>query len=219
MTEQIPPVAEYHAVPNQSTFLVSKTDYDLHGRPLFQKRLGSRPSGVGARFTIVHAVNDKPSRSYDIAIVEQQKADMHKPLAVLYEWTGRGFEGGLAVSEGIFPGGGTMSGREAAAFLAIKAAPVVIGSVTGFVFGLAAGIPATAAVLRNVVVNTREMLIGYTLYEYDEKGRLKFMKLYPPIDHTAELVKTEFFYSNASGEPMQAEVTSIVEQKKRMIKN
>jgi hypothetical protein len=144
---------------------------------------------------------------------------MKKPLAVLYEWTGKGFEGGLAISEGIFPAGVHASGQEAVAFLAIKAAPVVIGGVTGIVFGLAASIPATAAELRHVVVNARETMIGYTVYEYDEKNRIKFMKLYPPIDRAPELVKTVFYYSDTGFDPIKTEVLSTVEQKTRMLRN
>jgi len=107
MTERVQPVREYPAVPKQSTFLVKKVGYDGHGRPLFNERLDSRPGAAGDQFTIVHAVNERPVRSYDIAIVEQQKADMGRPLAVLYEWTGKGFEGGLAISSGIVPNGFT----------------------------------------------------------------------------------------------------------------
>lgn len=134
MIERVQPAAEYPPVPKQTIFLVSKIEYDDHGRPLFSHIVSRRPGSSGDRFTIVHAVNNKPVRSYDIAIVEQQKADMGKPLAVIYEWTGKGFEGGLAISQGLFPNGFSANSRdEALAYLAIRVAPVVIGGVTGFV--------------------------------------------------------------------------------------
>src|SRR5574341_1418148 len=203
MTERVRPVTEYPSVPKQGTFLVKKIDYDAYGRPLFRDRTEKLSGAAGERFTIVHTVNDRPSRSYDIAIVERQKADMSKPLAVVYEWTGKGFEGGLALSQGLYPGGFVVQSRdEALAYLTIKAAPVVIGGVTGFVIGVVACIPATAIELSHVIVSARETVIGYTVYEYDEKGRIRFMKLYPPEEQASELVKTEFFYSGDGDVPV-----------------
>jgi hypothetical protein len=217
MTERVHPDTEYPAVPDQATFLVKKTDYDNYGRPLFTDRLAGRPGKAGEVFTIVHTVHNRPARSFDIAIVEHEKADMNKPLAVIYEWTGKGFEGGMVISQGVFPGGFSGSGSEVAAYLAIKAAPLVIGGVTGFVVGLVASIPETAGELIHVIVNARERVIAYTIYEYDEKGRIKFMKLYPPDGHAEELVKTVFYYTGDSDVPSRTDVTSRVEKKVRTI--
>jgi hypothetical protein len=218
MTERVQPVTEYPGVPKQSTFLVKKIEYDEHGRPLFRERLGRRPGSAGEQCTIVHTVNDKPVRSYTIAIVEQQKADMGKPLAVIYAWTGKGFEGGLAISQGLFPNGISInSGDEALAYLAIRAAPIVIGGATGFVIGIVSSVPETAVELKKVIVNARETVLGYTVYEYDEKGRIKFMKLYPPAEHAEVIVKTEFLYEGESNDPFKTEVTSVLENKIRLI--
>lgn len=223
MTERVQPVAEYPFVPKQTTFLVDKVEYDAHGRPLFSHVLSKRPGKSGDQFTIVHAVNNKPARSYDIAIVEQQKADLSKPFVVIYEWTGRGFESGLEL-EGNFLGNfrfygnySASSREEALVGLAFLTAPIVIGSVTGFVVGVVSSIPATATELKHVVVNSRETVIGYTVYEYDEKSRIKYLKVYPPAEHAEELVKSEFFYSGDSNEPYKTEVTSVVEEKVRII--
>jgi hypothetical protein len=218
MTERVAPIASYPDVPKQSMFLVKKVEYDSHGRPLFQRTLNSRPGKAGELFTVVHAVNGKPVRSYDIVIVEQDKADMQRPLAVVYEWTGRGFEGGLEISQGLFPNGVAInSGGEALAYLAIRTAPVVIGGITGFAVGVLSSIPETASELRKVIVNARETVVGVTVYEYDEKGRIKFMKLYPPAEHAEELVKTEFHYAGDSDVPTITEVASRVEHKTRMV--
>lgn len=216
-TERIPPVAEYPAVQNQSIFLVKKIGYDRHGRPQFGDRLSRRPGSAGETFTVVHAISNRPVRSYDIAIVES-KADLTRPFAVIYDWTGRAFEGGVEISSGIFPQDGTIqSGKEAAAYLAIKAAPVAIATVTGFVVGVLASIPETAVELKNVVVNAHETIIGYTEYSYDERNRIKFMKLYPPAEHVDELVKTEFIYERNGETPVRTEVTSVAEKKVRII--
>lgn len=219
VTERAQPALEYPAVPNQTSFLIKKIDYDEHGRPLFNTTLHNRPKKTGEQFTIVHAVNGRPSRSYDIAIIQQQKADIGKPFAVIYEWTGKGFAGGLALSQGLYPNGVVVQSRdEALGYLTIKAAPLVIGGVTGFVIGVVASIPATAVELSHVIVNARESVIGYTVYEYDEKGRIRFMKLYPPDEHAPELVKTEFFYAGESVVPVKTEVTSVVEKTVREIR-
>ena len=219
MTERVQPVAEYPFVPKQTTFLVGKIEYDAHGRPLFSHVISKRPGRNGERFSIVHAVNNKPARSYDIAIVEEQKADLSKPFAVIYEWTGRGFESGLELTGNFrFYGNYSASSRdEALVGLAILTAPLVIGSVTGFVVGVVSSIPVTATELKHVVVNSREMVIGYTVYEYDEKGRIKYMKVYPPAEHAEELVRSEFFYSGGSSDPYKTEVNSVVEKKMRTI--
>jgi len=216
MTERVKPVTEYPSVPKQNMFMVQRIEYDEYGRPLFREKLSRRPGSSGDRFTLVHAVNERPVRSYDIVIIEQPQADMRKPLAIVYEWTGRGFRGGLDLS-GHFAGSFHGSGEEAVVYLAIVTAPIVIGGVTGFVVGIVSSIPETAIELRRVIVNAREMLMGYTLYEYDEKGRIRIMKMYPPEEQAEELVKTEFHYTGDSNVPSKTEVTSRVEKKMRMV--
>ncbi len=220
MTERVQPITEYPSVPKQTTFLVKKILYDDHGRPLFSDRISSRPGRRGDRFTIVHAVNNRPVRSYDIAIVEQRKADLSKPFVVIYEWTGRGFESGLELTGNFrFYGNYSASSRdEALAGLAFLTAPIVIGSVTGFIVGVASSIPVTATELKHAVENSRETVIGYTTYEYDEKGRIKYLKTYPPAEHAEEIVRTEYFYSKGSNDPYETEVTSPAEGKTRTIR-
>jgi hypothetical protein len=217
MTERVQPATDYPFIPNQSTLLVKQIEYDNHGRPLFPSLLSDRPGHAGDIFTILHSVNNRPARSYDIVIVKEQQADMIKPLAIVYEWTGRGFEAGLSISGHLLQSGVYASGTEALTVLAIEAAPVVIGGVTGFVVGVVYSIPETAMELRRVIVNARETVIGYTLYEYDEKGRIRYMKMYSPAKNTEELVKTEFVYEGENRDPSKTEVTSLVEKKIRLI--
>jgi hypothetical protein len=217
MTERVQPLTEYPSVPKQTTFMVQQIDYDEYGRPLFQKKLDTRPVSAGEQFTLVHAVNERPVRSYDIAIIAQEQVDMRRPLEVVYEWTGRGFEAGYSITGNLFRGHVYASGNEALAVVAVEAAPIIIGGVAGFVFGVLASLPETAIELRHVIVNARELVMGYTVYEYDEKGRIRFMKLYPPMGHAEELVNTEFHYSGDSDIPSGTEVTSRVEKKIRRV--
>lgn len=217
MTEHVKPSAEYPAVQHLTSFLVKKTDYDEHGRPLFHEALERRPVRAGEQFTFVQSLNNRPIRSYDIAVVEQ-KPDMRRPLKVIYEWTGKGFATGLNVTGHLSQVRFEGSGKDAGLYLAFVTAPIVIGGVTGFVVGIVSCLPDTATELKHLVVNARETVIGYTVYEYDEKERIRFMKLYPPDEHARELVRTEFFYSGEGEAPVRTEVTSVVEKTVREIR-
>jgi len=86
-----------------------------------------------------------------------------------------------------------------------------------FVVGVVSSIPETATEMRRVVVNTREALIGSTAYEYDEKGRISIMKMYPPAENAGELVRTEFHYEGENRDPSRTEVMSLIEKKTRLI--
>lgn len=217
MTDRFRPGTEFAPHLEQSTFLVKKISHDEHGRPLFSDRLTKRPVQSGEEFSLVYLNAGKPVRSYDIVIVKEQRANMGRPLAIVYEWTGKGFEAGLSITGNFLRGGVSASGDAALAILAMEAAPIVIGGVTGFVVGVVSSIPETATEMRRVVVNTREALIGSTVYEYDEKGRISIMKMYPPAENAEELVKTEFVYEGENRDPSKTEVTSLIEKKTRLI--
>jgi hypothetical protein len=215
MTQRVPPPVEHPGIGRQSSFLVKKIEYDAHGRPLFNDRIGSRPAAVGDAFTVIQTINGFPSRSFDIAIVEKQRTGPG-PLAVIYTWTGKGFEGGVQMAEGISPGGATISsGAEAAAYVAMKTAPVVIATAAGFVVGVLASIPETAMELKHVIAGSRETVTGITEYSYDDRGRLRYMKLYPPMEHAEALVRTQFFYEGTGSEPVRTEVTNLVDHSVR----
>jgi hypothetical protein len=219
MTDRVQPVKEYPDVRQQGTFLVKKIEYDGHGRPLFREKIRMRPGGKGDRFALVHTVNDRPVRSFDIAVVEQRKSDKN-PLEVIYEWTGKGYEAGVSSGRYIV-GSVTVDARGGRGSGTIQiggaVAATVVLTAAGFVVGLVASVPAAVQELRNVVVNARETVLGYAVYEYDEKNRIKFMQLFPPVEHAEALVKTEFFYEGGGEEPSKTEVTSLVENKVRLV--
>jgi hypothetical protein len=100
--------------------------------------------------------------------------------------------------------------------LAIIVTPVTIGTVGGFVVGLADGIKQTALELGKVVVNG-EQAITCTTYEYDALSRLMYMRMYTP-DRGQELVRTEFWYEDAGIAPVKTTVKSMAEGKDREIK-
>lgn len=217
MTERLPLPAEHPGVPQQSHFLVQRIGHDEHGRPVFTGPLSSRPSAVGETFTVVQTINGLPSRSYDIAIVKQPKTGPG-PLAVIYEWTGRGFEAGVEFTGLLLQSGVSISSdEEAAVYLAMVVSPIVITTATGFMVGTIASIPETAKELRRVIVSAGETVTGYRDYTYDDRRRIRFMKLYPPEERGAPLVRTEFFYEGTGMVPVRAEVSSMAEQKVRQV--
>lgn len=203
--------------PEDKTFFVKNTEYDEHGRPLFRDFLTERPAIEGEPFTILQYQENRPVQSFDVMVVGR-KADINRPLAVIYKWTGDGFQAGLAVSEGLAPGYyQSGSAKEAAAYLAIKAAPVVIGGVSGFVIGLVACIPETAVEVKNLIVNTQEVIMSHTYYEYDKLNRLTTMKMYLPAERETEAVRTVFYYKDSESDPEKTEVKSFVEHTVRTI--
>ncbi len=100
--------------------------------------------------------------------------------------------------------------------LAIVVTPVTIGSVGGFVVGLADGIKQTALEMSKVVVNG-EQAITCTTYDYDGFNRLGTMRMYTP-DRARELVRTEFDYDDNGPVPFRTVVKSLVEGTVRTIK-
>jgi hypothetical protein len=216
MTERLPLPTEHAGIPRQSSFLVKRIAHDEHGRPMFSERLTLRPGTSGDTFTLVEEIDDLPSRSYDIAVVDRARTE-GGPLAVIYEWTGRGYEGGLDITSGISVNGTISSGAEAVAFLAIKAAPIVIATATGFVVGVLTSIPEAAKELQHVIVNTRETVIAYRTYSHDDQGRIRFMKLYAPDERAEPLVTTSYLYAGKDTTPVRTEVVSAAEQKVRQV--
>ncbi|HYA88548.1 MAG TPA: hypothetical protein VEI57_15960 [Nitrospirota bacterium] len=61
--------------------------------------------------------------------------------------------------------------------------------------------------------NARETVVDYTTYEYDEKGRIKYMKMYPSGKQVEALMRSEFVNAAGSIDPDKMEVTSVIEKK------
>ncbi len=216
MTARVQPVTSEASLPGNSILLVGKIDYDGHGRPLFTNVLNERPTHTDDTFTIVQFANGKPTVSYDVTITGEEPMNLKKPISIIYEWTGKGFATGLEIT-GHMGGQINASGEDAAVYLAVMTAPIVIGGVTGFVIGIAESIPQTAAELRKGIVNRREIVVANTQYTYDEDGRLKTMVLHPSAERTKELVRTEFLYDGLNRDPYRTEIISSPEQKIRVI--
>ena len=200
--------------------VVRTIEYDKKGLPLIGAPLAKRPSGPGDRFTVVRLAKGRPVVSYDIA-VKRQEPDYAKPFRTVYEWTGKGFKDG-AHSTGALSGAFTEDPSpvqwEGTPILeaVIVVIPVTLGTVGGFVVGLADGIRQTALEASKVVVNGEEA-ITCTTYEYDGLSRLFFMHMYTP-DRKQELVRTEYSYADTGPVPAKTTVKSMAENKEREIK-
>ncbi len=199
----------------QKITMLKRIEYDVKGRPFFGVPLEHRPSRAGEQFTLVSYLAGRPYQSYDIVVRGEEGPDMSRPFDVIYRWTGDGFQGGLALTQGMqgYPG----SLEALAGYLTVKLVPVAVGSVVGFAVGVATSIPEAAAELKKVIVNARENVVSYTRYEYDEQGRIASMRMYAPGDSPVELVRTDYSYSGAEALPLKTVVTSYPEDKVRTI--
>ena len=197
--------------------MVRTIGYDDKGLPVPGPALAERPSSPGEHFTLLRLAADRPAVSYDIAVV-RQKPDLTRPFQAVYEWTGKGFTLGLNVAGAAAYGAVHVqpaNNDQAAVELAIVAAPIALGTVGGFVVGLADGIRQTALELGKIATKDEEV-VTCTTYEYDALSRLAFMRMFTP-DRRRELVRTEFVYEGAATLPARTVVTSLVEGKERDI--
>ena len=202
--------------------IVREITYDEKGLPLVGTPLAERPSRPGDHFTVVRLSGSRPLMSYDIAVV-RQKPDFSKPFETVYEWTGKGFQVGLEAT-GVFAQGnfhagyyGHMDRDEALVVTAVVFAPLTVGTVGGFVIGIADGIRQTALEMGKFVLDADEQVVTCTRYEYDLHGRLFRMRMLSP-DESQELVRTEFVYQGYGPVPARSVVRSIPEGKEREVR-
>ncbi|MDY7033454.1 MAG: hypothetical protein SVY10_16300, partial [Thermodesulfobacteriota bacterium] len=89
---------------NKKISLFHSITYKHNGLPHFNAPLEKPPSESGSTYVVaVFDDSEKPLRSFHIQISEsQKKADVSKPLQVIYEWTGRGFHVGCQIAEEVF---------------------------------------------------------------------------------------------------------------------
>jgi hypothetical protein len=200
------------AVPKIRDVLVRDVEYSPKGVPSFLHQLKYRPSNAGERFTIARLLDDRPVASFDI-VVRNRKADFSKPFKVVYEWTGKGFRcgaQGTAVTMDMVGHSGQAIHNSDDAFIAfvIVLAPLAVGTVGGFVIGLADGIKTTAEETVKVVLNKYEQVVTYTTYSYDAHDRLFLMRMFKADDSRQEVVRTEYSYEGESPQPTKTVITT-----------
>lgn len=209
---------EEYATPGTHDIVVRAISYDDKGLPIPGTPVAERPSRSGDHFTVVRLLRDRPVISYDIVVV-RQRPDFARPLQVIYEWTGKGFTLGANVTKAIVSSATPvqMQGNDAAFFvLAIMVTPTAVGTVGGFIVGIADGARQTALELSKVVV-PGEQLVTFTTFEYDGLNRLVVMRMFSP-DRMQELARTRFAYEGAGTVPFRTTIKTLVEEKEREIK-
>jgi hypothetical protein len=206
-------IDDQHAVTKHREVLVQQIEYCPKGLPSFLNQLGYRPSKAGDRFTVAQFINGRPATSFDIAVVGPN-ADFKKPFKVVYEWTGKGFVGGatgsLATLDFATHGLVQQIDNKDAAIGAVVVvlAPVVVGTVGGFIIGVADGIKTTAEEVGKVVLGNYEQVVTYTTYAYDARDRLFLMRMFKADDDQQELVRTEYTYEADNATPVKTAVTT-----------
>ncbi len=203
--------------------LFGNVEYDAQGRPVFNKVLSDRPSGEGDQFVLVEFMDNRPVRSFDIAVMSNS-AEVFRPFRVIYEWTGRGFKTGLSAGKAHVDSvlkdreTNTLTNQFGGTADALRAVgPVILYSVGGFIVGLAASIPATFQELAQGLVISRETVLAYTVYEYDFRQRLSRTKTYLPASTEQEIIRADYYYTGDDVDPYKAAVKSYPENKERYI--
>jgi len=199
---------------SQRELIVRDIDNDQKGLPLFKRILDHRPAADGERFTIVRMRAGLPQQSFDIAIIGKD-FDLHKPWEAFYSWTGRGFAWGMETAGRMTmsalqsSSGGNQKGL-AAVVVAGTVVPVTIGTVTGFVVGIAEGVSSAVEESWKVLTSSQETIVTTTKYEHDGRGRLLLMRMYA-ADGVRELVRTEFHYNGDEMSPLRTVITNRVD--------
>lgn len=199
-----------------SVVLVKGAGYDRHGLPTFGPVLTERPAKAGDQYTVVYESGARPVKSYEIAVTGERKPDIARPFQALFEWTGKGFTVGASMVWGSGPVRFSYDAKTNMVYTTASVAPIVVMGATGFVVGVVAGVISAGEELRHAVLRPQDAVMSATVYEYDQRGRLKRLRMFLP-DEKTEVVRTEYFYSDGEPAPVKAESKSYPEDKVRTI--
>jgi len=208
------------ADPRLRTLLLSGLAYDDLGVPDFSRNiLKDRPRERGAKFTFVQFIEERPIKSYEIAITDPPRPDMLRPIRLIFEWTGQGFITGLEMTGEMISEQSLIGHSEEAvlAALVIITAPIVIGTIGGFAIGVGASVPLTGEELKKIPVRTSEVILTFSDYEHDERGRLMRIKTYLYTAPHNLLVQTDYHYRSNDHKPSRTEIKSIPENRVRVL--
>ncbi len=196
--------------------VIRAIDYNNKGLPIISTLLSKRPNKPGEHFTVVHLNHGRLISSYDIVVVGG-KPDYTKPIKTVYEWTGKGFTAFQSAHIDNNTKITTITKESmdhddlAKVLVGIYVAPIAITAVGGFVVGIVDGIKQTAVEMSKIVMD-EEQLVTYTVYDYDEHGRLHRMRMFTP-DRSTLLTSTIFEYSGTETLPVRTFVESPIEKK------
>jgi hypothetical protein len=223
------------------TYSFYKTiSYDKYHRPVITDKI-ERPTKDKEQFHIVAYNNNSPIRSYDILVQDIKKSfDLTKPFKLIFEWTGKGVkEGGKLVginmeTEGTKSKPTQQNINYPYPFSIIPFGAIMIGGTLGFFVGIYKGTVQLPKELKKIVIEGKEIMLGYTEYYYDLNERLALIKYFVPYaritnyseviynkanispniesesgDQISEIFQIQYFYKDKSIDPYK---TIIVEK-------
>jgi hypothetical protein len=172
---------------NISYSIYKTISYDKYHRPVIADKI-ERPTKDKEQFHIVASSNNTPVRSYDILVKDiRQTFDPAKPFKLIFEWTGKGVKkSGKLIGINLEPDKEshkpTLEMYYPYPFDFIPPGAFLIGGTVGFFIGIYKGIIQLPKELTKVVVEGKEIMLGYTEYYYDQNGRLALIKYFVPYE-------------------------------------
>jgi hypothetical protein len=201
--------------------------YDGYGMPVFKGELKAAPEKEGAQYLAVLFSGGRPVRYYSVGITRcKEKPDLRRPLKVIYQWTGRGFELGYEYSRDIIEDSAETASNAgdrgcASAFavpgMALGSAIFIATSAGGFVVGIHDSVPASVEEIKKLGIKKQEVILGYSVIERDNSGRMARIISFSPPPDEAKLSETGFFYEGDASTPSRAVNYSVPEKRTRVI--
>ena len=192
--------------------------YDKYYRPIVADKI-ERPAKKGEQFHIVAAHKNIPIKVYDVLVEDMPKTvDYKKPLKIIWEWTKDGFKTGGKIALGYMDSGqyaraGNL--KEAAIILVVIPAGICITSGTvGFVIGCGKGSIELSKDLKNLLIEGKEIMLGYSTYYYDNNGRIALIKYFIPYEMMNKYLnefKNQTDESSAINSEPENEITQLFE--------
>jgi len=168
--------------------------FDKFGLVVFSDKLKDKKESKDGKYVIVYSENDKPVKSFQVLTSFGAEINLAKPFQVILRWTGSGFEAGVGAVGGLRIGTSCNSSDCSAVAAIILVSPVIIGTFVGFVIGVIDSIPTAAKEIAKIFDRDKEIIFSYSIYEYDDKNRLKSYSIFAPGQENRLVAKGEFFY-------------------------
>lgn len=144
------------------TLKYSKNIYydDIEKELVYEELTLNRPSN--GSFKTLYFQDNILKMSFDIQVIDMNKADINKPIKTIKRYTSNGFKVGVQIV-------GHGNSNEPAVLLI-----PIITTIGGFTIGVIASTPDILNELKDsIIVDKTEILNHYSIYNYDENNELK----------------------------------------------
>ena len=178
-------------------------EYDKYGLPQFKEEFLFRPISTDTRYYVVE-YNETKVVTYILVNVSEPEGDYLNTMRFIYEDTFTGFILGGAVSLMAVSSlhGATL---EPDIWLSVVLAPVVVGTTSGFVYGVGhSGYAFYLEAQDNMFIENKEKVISYASLKYDTFNRLSHLHEY---NHVRQHLHTrEFTYNHYTSALCQTKI-------------